>query len=167
MPIHPIEFRYGTEEMKNVWSQETRLKTLVQTEIALAKAEADLGIIPKSAAAEIEKALPLVKWERVDEIENEINHDMMAVVKAIAEQCKGDAGKWVHFGATSNDILDTATALQLIEASEIMEKKLFRLLSVLVKLSEKQKNTVCCGRTHGQIGVPTDRKSTRLNSSHT
>ena len=155
MPIHPIEFRYGTEEMKTVWSQETRLKTLVQTEIALAKAEADIGIIPKSAAAEIERTLPLIKWERVDEIEREINHDMMAVVKAIAEQCKGDAGKWVHFGATSNDILDTATALQLKEAAAIMEKKLYRLLSYLVTLSEEQKETVCCGRTHGQIGVPT------------
>jgi len=155
MPIHPIEFRYGTKEMKDVWSQETRLKTLVQTEIALSKAEADLGMIPKSAAKEIEKTIDLVKWERVDEIENEINHDMMAVVKAIAEQCQGDAGKWVHFGATSNDILDTATALQLKEAADIMEKKLYRLLSVLVKLSEEQKNTVCCGRTHGQIGVPT------------
>ena len=64
MPIHPIEFRYGTKEMKAVWSQEKRLQTLVETEIALSKAEADLGIIPKEAAAEIEKTLPLVKWDR-------------------------------------------------------------------------------------------------------
>lgn len=155
MPIHPIEFRYGTEEMKDVWSQENRLKTLVQTEIALAKAEADLGIIPKKAAVEIEKTLPRVKWSRVDEIEREINHDMMAVIKAVSEQCKGDAGKWVHFGATSNDILDTATALQFKAATGIMEAKLCRLLSVLVKLSKEHKTTVCCGRTHGQIGVPT------------
>ena len=154
MPIHPIEFRYGTKEMKEVWSQERRLQNLVETEIALSKAEADLGMIPKEAAVEIEKTLPLVKWERVDEIENEINHDMMAVVKAIAEQC-GDAGKWVHFGATSNDILDTATALQFRDAVDIMEDKLYRLLSVLVRLSDVHKNLVCCGRTHGQIGVPT------------
>lgn len=155
MPIHPIEFRYGTKEMKAVWSQEKRLQTLVETEIALSKAEADLGIIPKEAAAEIEKTLPLVKWDRVDEIEREINHDMMAVVKAIAEQCGKDAGKWVHFGATSNDILDTATALQFKEAVQIMEDKLYRLLFVLMRLSDEHKNTVCCGRTHGQIGVPT------------
>ncbi|MDY0266866.1 MAG: adenylosuccinate lyase [Methanimicrococcus sp.] len=155
MPIHPIEFRYGTKEMKAVWSQEKRLQTLVETEIALSKAEADLGIIPKEAAAEIEKTLPFVKWDRVDEIEREINHDMMAVVKAIAEQCGKDAGKWVHFGATSNDILDTATALQFKEAVQIMEDKLYRLLFVLMRLSDEHKNTVCCGRTHGQIGVPT------------
>jgi adenylosuccinate lyase len=155
MPIHPIEFRYGTKEMKDVWSQEKRLQTLVQTEIALSKAEADIGMIPKKAALEIEKTLNRVKWERVDEIEREINHDMMAVVKAISEQCKGDAGKWVHFGATSNDILDTATALQFKEAADIMEEKLYRLLCVLMKLSAGNKLTVCCGRTHGQIGVPT------------
>ena len=154
MPIHPIEFRYGTKEMKEVWSQERRLQNLVETEIALSKAEADLGMIPKEAAVEIEKTLPRVKWERVDEIENEINHDMMAVVKAIAEQC-GDAGKWVHFGATSNDILDTATALQFRDTVDILEDKLYRLLSVLVRLSDVHKNLVCCGRTHGQIGVPT------------
>ena len=154
MPIHPIEFRYGTKEMKEVWSQERRLQNLVETEIALSKAEADIGMIPKEAAIEIEKTLPLVKWERVDEIENEINHDMMAVVKAIAEQC-GDAGKWVHFGATSNDILDTATALQFRDAVDIMADKMNRLLSVLVRLSDVHKNLVCCGRTHGQIGVPT------------
>ena len=154
MPIHPIEFRYGTKEMKEVWSQERRLQNLVETEIALSKAEADIGMIPKEAAVEIEKTLPLVKWERVDEIENEINHDMMAVVKAIAEQC-GDAGKWVHFGATSNDILDTATALQFRDAVDIMDEKLYRLLSVLIRLSDVHKNLVCCGRTHGQIGVPT------------
>ncbi|WNY27345.1 adenylosuccinate lyase [Methanolapillus ohkumae] len=155
MSIHPIEYRYGTPEMKAVWSQERRLEMLVKTEIALSKAEADLGMIPKSAATEIEKTLPLVKWERVDEIEQEINHDMMAVVKAISEKCKDDAGKWVHFGATSNDILDTATALQFKEAVSIFEAKLYRLLSILMCRGEEHKNTVCCGRTHGQIGVPT------------
>ncbi|MDR0767652.1 MAG: adenylosuccinate lyase [Methanosarcinales archaeon] len=155
MPIHPIEFRYGTPEMREVWSQERRLKRLVEIEIALAKAEADIGVIPRRAAIEIEKVLPRVNRERVDEIESEINHEMMAVVLAISEQCEGDAGKWVHFGAASNDILDTATTLQFRDAVTLMEEKLYRLLSILVKLSDEYKNTVCCGRTHGQIGVPT------------
>ena len=155
MAIHPIEFRYGTPEMKAVWTQEKRLETLIRTEVALSKAEADIGLIPKEAAENIEKTIPLVKWDRVDEIEREINHDMMAVVKAISEKCEGDAGKWVHFGATSNDILDTATALQFAEAVDILEKRLTKLLSVLVRLSGDHKKTVCCGRTHGQIGVPT------------
>lgn len=153
--IHPIDYRYGTEEMKHVWSQENRLAKIMQTEAALARAEADVGLIPTDAAEIISQSISLVKPERVDEIEAEIHHDMMAVVVAISEQCRDDAGKWVHFGATSNDILDTATALQIKDAIDILEDKLKILLRVLVNQAEAHKQTVCCGRTHGQIGVPT------------
>jgi len=153
--IHPIDYRYGTAEMKFVWSQENRLNRILQTEAALAQAEADMGLIPAEAAETISKCITSVKAERVDEIEAEIHHDMMAVVVAISEQCRDDAGKWVHFGATSNDILDTATALQMKDAIDILEDKLKILLKVLVTQADAHKNTVCCGRTHGQIGVPT------------
>lgn len=155
MAIHPIDYRYGTEEMKHVWSQENRLAKIMQTEAALARAEADVGLIPADAAEIISQSISLVKPERVDEIEAEIHHDVMAVVVAISEQCRDDAGKWVHFGATSNDILDTATALQIKDAIDILEDKLKILLRVLVNQAEAHKQTVCCGRTHGQIGVPT------------
>lgn len=153
--IHPIDYRYGTAEMKYVWSQENRLAKLLQVEAALARAEADMGLIPADSAEIISKSITSVKAERVDEIEAEIHHDMMAVVTAISEQCKNGAGKWVHFGATSNDILDTATALQIKDAIDLLEDKLKTLLGVLVDKAEAHKNTVCCGRTHGQIGVPT------------
>lgn len=155
MAIHPIDYRYGTAEMKHVWSQENRLTKILQTEAALARAEADMGLIPADAAEIIFESIASVKTERVDEIEAEIHHDMMAVVVAISEQCRNDAGKWVHFGATSNDILDTATALQIKDAIEIFEDKLKVLLRTLVNQAEAHKNTVCCGRTHGQIGIPT------------
>ncbi len=155
MAIHPIDYRYGTAEMKRVWSQENRLAKILQTEAALARAEADMGLIPADAAEIIFESIASVKTERVDEIEAEIHHDMMAVVVAISEQCRNDAGKWVHFGATSNDILDTATALQIKDAIEIFEDKLKVLLRTLVNQAEAHKNTVCCGRTHGQIGIPT------------
>lgn len=153
--IHPIDYRYGTAEMKYVWSQENRLTKLLQVEAALARAEADMGLIPADSAEIISESISSVKAERVDEIEAQIHHDMMAVVTAISEQCRDDAGKWVHFGATSNDILDTATALQIKDAIDILEDKLKTLLGVLVDKAEAHKNTVCCGRTHGQIGVPT------------
>ncbi|WP_011305702.1 adenylosuccinate lyase [Methanosarcina barkeri] len=155
MLIHPIDYRYGTAEMKHVWSQENRLNKLLQVEAALARAEADMGLIPADSAEIISESISSVKAERVDEIEAEIHHDMMAVVTAISEQCRDDAGKWVHFGATSNDILDTATALQIKDAIDLMEDKLKTLLGVLLDKAEAHKNTVCCGRTHGQIGVPT------------
>lgn len=155
MAIHPIEYRYGTAEMKNVWSQENRLSKIMHTEVALAKAEADVGLIPEEAAEIIEESIASVLPERVNEIEDEIHHDMMAVVLAVSEQCREDAGKWVHFGATSNDILDTATGLQIKDAIEILEEKLRGLLKVLLSQAEAHKELVCCGRTHGQIGVPT------------
>ncbi len=155
MAIHPIEYRYGTDEMKYVWSEANRLEKLMETEAALAKAEADIGMIPKEAAENISKGIGSVKLERMKEIEDEINHDMMAVVLAISEQCEGDAAKWVHFGATSNDILDTATGLQLKDAIVILGKKMERLLDALLDKASEHKGTVCAGRTHGQIGVPT------------
>lgn len=155
MAIHPIEYRYGTDEMKHIWSEANRLEKIMQVEAALAKAEADIGLIPMEAADMIEKSITAVKLERVNEIEDEIHHDMMAVVLAISEQCAGDAGKWVHFGATSNDMLDTATALQFREAVAILEEKMHRLLDVLLVQASEHKHLVCAGRTHGQIGVPT------------
>lgn len=155
MAIHPIEYRYGTEEMKFVWSEANRLDKIMSVEAALAKAEADIGLIPKEAADIIEASIGMVELERVNEIEDEIHHDMMAVVLAISEKCEEDAGKWVHFGATSNDMLDTATGLQLKEAVNILEEKMQRLLDVLLVQADEHKQLVCAGRTHGQIGVPT------------
>lgn len=155
MAIHPIEYRYGTDEMKYVWSETNRLDKLMKTEASLAMAEADIGLIPKEAAKNIAKSIKSVQLERVKAIEDEINHDMMAVVIGITEQCTEEAGKWVHFGATSNDILDTATGLQIKDAIGILEIKMEQLLEVLLKQAVENKNLVCAGRTHGQIGVPT------------
>ncbi|RZB28886.1 MAG: adenylosuccinate lyase [Candidatus Argoarchaeum ethanivorans] len=154
MAIHPIEFRYGSYEMKGVWDEQSRLKKVLSVEVALANAEVEIGMIPKNAAIAIEDAASKVELERVKEIEDEINHDMMAIVLALSEQC-GDYGKWVHFGATSNDMLDTATALQFKDAIDIFFVQARRLRSVLTALALEHKNTVCVARTHGQIGIPT------------
>jgi len=154
MAIHPIEFRYGTPEMKAVWTEEAKLQKLLKVEAALSKAEAELGLISKSDAETIASCMDKVKVERVRQIENEISHDMMAVVLAYAEQC-GEAGKWIHYGATSNDILDTGLALQLKEAMEIIDDKLGKLKQALLKKADETKTLVTAGRTHGQLAVPT------------
>jgi len=122
--------------------------------VALAKAEAAHGMIPPEAAAEIGRHAQNASLERAKAIELEISHDMMAIVKAISE-VSGDAGRWVHYGATSNDILDTATGLQLSQTLNLIDKKLRILLRVLLKRSDETKSLVCIGRTHGQHGVPT------------
>lgn len=154
MAIHPIEYRYGHPEMKAVWSEETRLQKILSVESALSKAEAFVGYIPGGMDEKITLGAEKVKLERVKEIEDEIHHDVMSVVLALSEQ-SGDAGKWVHFGATSNDILDTATALQIKDSIQILRQETYKLRTALLDMAESHKNTVCAGRTHGQIGVPT------------
>ncbi|OPX70167.1 MAG: Fumarate hydratase class II [Methanoregulaceae archaeon PtaB.Bin108] len=154
MAIHPIEYRYGTREMRAVWGEEHRFSCIVQAEVAFAKASAEHGFIPARAAGAIADGAGNAMLSRAKEIEEEISHDMMAIVKAIAEQC-GEGGGFVHYGATSNDILDTATGLQIRGALALIDEKLRRLLAVLLKRSAETRMLVCVGRTHGQIGVPT------------
>jgi adenylosuccinate lyase len=154
MAIHPIEYRYGHPEMKAVWNEETRLSKMLAVEAALARSESAVGHIPNGVDEKIARGASKVKLDRVKEIEDEIHHDVMAVVLALSEQ-SGDAGKWVHYGATSNDILDSATALQIKDAILIFRKETVKLRSILLDMALQYKKTVCAGRTHGQIGVPT------------
>jgi adenylosuccinate lyase len=154
MAIHPIEFRYGTPEMRQIWSEEHRFSCMVTAEVALAKAEAIHGLVPRESAEEIARCAQTATLVRAKEIENEIGHDMMAIVRAISEVC-GSAGGWIHYGATSNDILDTATGLQIKGSLTLIEEKLLDLLRVLLDRAEQTKSLVCASRTHGQIGVPT------------
>ncbi|MFX1337211.1 MAG: adenylosuccinate lyase [Promethearchaeota archaeon] len=152
--IHPIETRYRTEIAK-LFTEEKKLQNWMLVESVLAKVHAELGNIPKEAAKEIETARKKVKLERVKRIDNEIHHDLMAMVKALAEQCKGDAGNYIHLGATSYDIEDTAIALQLKEALHFIKDSLLELLKVLIRLMEENKKLVCIARTHGQHAIPT------------
>ncbi len=156
MPIHPIEYRYSTDDMRKIFSYENRLDLMLKVEAALAYAHAMVGNIPESAAEVIKQnaSLKIVTKERIQEIEREIDHDIMAVVKALAEKC-GDAGKYIHLGATSYDIVDTVLALQFKQGLKIIELRLLRLLSILLNRAQKEKNTVCIGRTHGQHAIPT------------
>ena len=152
-PVSVLDYRYGTEEMRNVFRANSYLNFLLKVEATLAEAQADIGIVPKEAALEIKKGIKLVKRERVEEIEAEINHDVMAVVKGLEEKV-GDAGKWIHFGATSYDIVDTARALQHKKAIDLIELALRKLIKTMAKLSQKHKDTVMLGRTHGQWATP-------------
>lgn len=155
MAIHPIEFRYGSAEMKSIFEEQSRLQKLLDVEAALARAHAKAGNIPKSAAGAITKkaSTKFVKVKRVKEIELRTKHDLMAVVKALTELC-GPSGKHVHLGATSYDIIDTANALQFKEALAIVERDLRGLEKILLKLAKKHIGTVAVGRTHGQHAIP-------------
>ena len=152
-PVSVLDYRYGTEEMRDVFRANSYLNFLLEVEATLAEAQAELGIVPKEAADQIRNGIPLVRRERVEEIESEINHDVMAVVKGLEEQV-GEAGKWIHFGATSYDIVDTARALQHKRAINLIQEALSNLIASIGKLAEEHKDTVMLGRTHGQWATP-------------
>jgi adenylosuccinate lyase len=155
MLLCPLDYRYGRDEMKSIFTEENKLLSLMKVEASLAKAHAKVGNIPQEAAQRIEEIANLdqTSLERVKEIEEETRHDIMAVVKAMTERC-GDSGKYVHYGATSNDIIDTATALQLSQAMSIIAKEIDKLVITLASQARKHERTIMVGRTHGQFAIP-------------
>ncbi|HTT45531.1 MAG TPA: adenylosuccinate lyase [Thermoplasmata archaeon] len=151
----PLEFRYGRDSVRDIFSRDARLQRALRVEAALATSEAELGMIPADAAAAIDQAASTSKVSvaRVDELERVLRHDVMAMTRALAEAA-GPAGRWVHFGATSADITDTALALELKESVTILREDLTKLARTLVELARKHRATPEVGRTHGQHGVP-------------
>ncbi len=155
-PVCPLDFRYGRKEIKDVFGETRKLQYLLNVEAALARAHAVVGNISKKAADEISKkaSVKYVTVKRVNEIEKETRHDIMAVTKALSEVCSGDAGKYVHLGATSYDIVDTANALQFAQATDLIKAQVKELRVTLVSLAKEYKNTIMAGRTHGQFSIP-------------
>ncbi len=153
--LHPIDWRYGSEEMRYLFSREKRLEIMLKVEAAIAYGHSMVGNIPKKAAQEIEKkaSLEFVTLARVDEIEREIVHDIASVVRAFAEQ-SGEYGRFIHVGATSNDIIDTTEAVRTKEGLQLIEKRLIKTIENLMKIVQDHKETVCIGRTHGSQAVP-------------
>ncbi len=122
----------------------------------MAGAQAELGIIPRDAADDIERAAvpEKVTLERTMEIEKRTRHDVAALYEAIAEKCTGEGARWVHFGLTSNDIKDTALALQLKDGFAVLLPELGRLCDTLARLAKENESLLAVGRSHGQHAVP-------------
>jgi adenylosuccinate lyase len=156
LPILPIDTsRYGTPEMKRIFEEETRVQKLLDVEAALAWAHGEVGDIPKKDARRIMAmaSLTYVKLERVKEIERQTKHDIASLVRVLAEM-SGASGAYVHLGATSYDIVDTAIALQLKEAIAIIEKRLNHFGELLIDKASRCRATLMMGRTHGQHALP-------------
>ncbi|MDR0309555.1 MAG: adenylosuccinate lyase, partial [Candidatus Methanoplasma sp.] len=143
-------------EMKDIFSEEGRIICQMKVEAALAKAHASMGTISKNDAEEIERtaSLDVVKLDRIKEIEKDTSHDLMALVRAMTEQCRGDAGKYVHLGATSNDIVDTAAAIQIKDALKIIQNDVDELLFTFASVAKRERDTLQIGRTHAQFAIP-------------
>ena len=153
MPILPIDTgRYGTDEMRRIFDETSRLQKILDVEAAAAFAQSEVGNIPKDAAQEIMMKANTrnVRIERCKEIDKQINQDLMAVVKALSEVCSPSGARWVHFGLTSADVEDTAYALQFKEAIYLIQNGLVSIEKTLMRLVEKHRDTMMAGRTHGQ-----------------
>jgi adenylosuccinate lyase len=141
--------------MLQIFEEQTRIQKLLDVEAALALAHAEVGNIPKEDAEKIAAmaSTKYVKVERIKAIEKDIKHDIASLVRALSEVC-GSSGAYVHLGATSYDVVDTANALQLKDAIGIMDKKLKEFKSILQKQAYQHKETIMIGRTHGQHALP-------------
>lgn len=139
--------RYARKKLLNLWSDKTRFKHMLDVELATTFAFSQIGIVPKE---DYEKMLKNATFEvdRILEIEKETHHDVIAFTKAVTENLQ-DEGKWLHYGLTSTDVVDTALALTLKNVNDILEDDLKTFLSVLKKQAIKYKMTPCMGRTHG------------------
>lgn len=156
MLVCPLDYRYGRDKMKSVFSKENKTDKLLKVEAALSRAHAELGNVPRKAAEIITEnaTTDVVDWEEVERVEKEeTKHDIMALVKVLGEHC-GDAEKYIHLGATSNDIIDTGMALQLKEALDVLEEDLKDLNDTLCERAKEHKETVMIGRTHAQHAIP-------------
>jgi adenylosuccinate lyase len=145
--------RYTLPEMGAIWSDEAKYQSWLDVEIQAARAMAKYKIIPAAAAKAIEKKSGF-SVDRINEIEAEVNHDVIAFLTAVSENV-GDEAKYLHFGMTSSDVLDTALSLQLKRASAILNKKMTLTLRLISKLAHRYKLTPCIGRTHGIVAEPT------------
>ncbi|MDR3271331.1 MAG: adenylosuccinate lyase [Peptococcaceae bacterium] len=144
--------RYTLPEMGKVWTDETRLGLWLKIEIAACEGWAQLGEIP-AEAVEVIRAKADFSWERVQEIEQVTQHDVLAFLTNVAEYV-GDEAKYIHLGMTSSDILDTALALQLLAAADILSAKLDRLIELLGARALEHKDVLMMGRTHGIHAEP-------------
>ncbi|ALF54228.1 adenylosuccinate lyase [Nostoc piscinale CENA21] len=144
--------RYTLPEMGNLWTEFYKFKTWLQVEIAACEAQAELGYIPSGAVEEI-KAKANFEPKRILEIEAEVRHDVIAFLTNVNEYV-GEAGRYIHLGLTSSDVLDTALALQLVASLDVISQRLADLIEVIRQKAREHKNTVMIGRSHGIHAEP-------------
>jgi len=149
--------RYTRPEMGRIWSEQNKFQQWLEVELAASEALAELGVVPKEAAALLRQYASF-DVDRINEIEAAVKHDVIAFTTAVAEVMKskghGEASRWLHYGLTSNDIVDTAQGLQLKQASAILMRGLGGLREVLKRRALEFKDTVQIGRTHGIHAEP-------------
>lgn len=144
--------RYALPRMTSVWEPQNRYATWLRVELLASEAWAELGVVPREALAVIQERASF-DLNRIQEIEREVRHDVIAFVSAVAERV-GPEARYLHFGLTSYDVVDTALALQLQQAADILLEDLEALRLVIADLAQRHKRTIMVGRTHGIHAEP-------------
>ena len=145
--------RYAREKMKAVWSVENKYRKWLEVEILVCEAWAELGVIPAQAAEKIRRTATF-SLERIDEIESTVRHDVLAFTTAVAEHV-GEESRYFHMGLTSSDVLDTALALQLVDAADLLLAGMDELAGVIAEKVQEYRTVPMMGRTHGVHAEPT------------
>jgi adenylosuccinate lyase len=145
--------RYSRPEMNRIWSDEGKLAGWLEVELAALDGWAEVGMIPAADVATIRATARPPTPERVAEIELTTDHDLAAFVDAVSEQL-GPEGRWVHYGLTSSDVVDTALALQMQDAGKLILAGIDRALAAVVARAEEHRHTICIGRSHGIHAEP-------------
>ncbi len=152
--ISPFTWRYGSEEMRALWSEAGKRRIWRHIWVALARAQQQAGLVTAEQVADLEAHQDEIDWERAQEIERDLRHDLMAEVRTYAEQCPV-GGAIIHLGATSMDIEDNADALRLFDALALIKPRLIAVLSVLAEQAEREADTLVMAYTHLQPAEPT------------
>ena len=140
--------------MARIWSEESKLARWLDVELAALDAWAEIGAVPQEAAAALRERARVPSPARVAELERVTDHDTAAFVDAVAEKL-GPEGRWVHFGLTSSDVVDTALSLQMQAAGRVILEGIDRAFGAVVSRAEQHRHTVCVGRSHGVHAEPT------------
>ena len=140
--------RYSREEIKKIWDLEAKFNYYLQVELAVCEAYAKLGVIPENALDDIKQKAGF-SLERIDEVEREVRHDVIAFLTSVNESVGKDNAKYIHMGLTSSDVIDTAFALQIVDSSKFILKELDSLIGIVRKRAFEEKDTICIGRSHG------------------
>src|SRR3954447_13017941 len=146
---------FGTPAMREVFSDRTLVGRYIEVEIALARAEARCGVVPAEAAEQIAALCDIeaLDWEKLRHETDNVGYPILPLVHQLVNQC-GEAGRYVHWGATTQDIMDTADVLRVRAGLEIIEQDIAELRRILADLSKKYRNTPMAGRTHLQQALP-------------
>jgi len=148
-----LDWRYGSKEMREIFKKENILKKMATVEVSLLYALSKIGLVKEEDVINVNNVINKIDPNKVDELERKLGHDVMALTVHLAE-ISGTSGNLIHFGATSNDIIDTTNALLFRDALDILKKKLTDLISILIEYSQEYQDLVMVGRTHGQHALP-------------